>query len=248
MATHQLNKTITAGHQIILFFMFSVFVVGFLLLTQINLDVEFRGTLVFFILLIGSFTGLYIISFTNIFSKKLGGEREAQLFFVSDISLFKFAIYVPLGVAGALGVALLSQNLGLDSQSTALVSIFGSGLVMMIVFFLSKTILTAIIIHGIFNVLVLAIRDGIIGSVTGLELFPVPELGLSIGQINSFLITILEQFTMVAFGEEMMKVLIIAFVVLSIPNAKFRGGISKYLGALLALIIWTAYHTIQAVR
>ena len=44
---------ITAGHQIILFFMFSVFVVGFLMLSQVQLEEQFRGTLIFFIILIG---------------------------------------------------------------------------------------------------------------------------------------------------------------------------------------------------
>jgi len=238
---------LTAGHQIITFFMFSVFVVGFLMLSQVELEQEFRGTLIFFILLIGSFTGIYIISFTSVFERKLGGEKEARLFFVQDISMLKFAIYVPIGLMGSLGIALLSQNLGLDQQSASLVSIAGSGAVMMVIFFLSKTIMTAIIIHGSFNTLVLALRDGIIGNFTGNELFPVPELGLSTQQFNNFGIVILEQFTMVAFGEEMMKILVIAFVVLSIPNARFKSGITKYLGAILALIIWTAYHTIQAI-
>lgn len=241
------KAVISAGHQIILFFMFSVFVVGFLMLSQVKLEQEFRTTLIFFIILIGSFTGIYIISFTSLFERKLGGEKEARLFFVQDISMLKFAIYVPIGLMGSLGIAILSQNLGLDQQSASLVSIAGSGIVMMAIFFMSKTIMTAVIIHGAFNTLVLALRDGVIGSFQGNELFPVPELGLTTSQFNNFGVIILEQFTMVAFGEEMLKILIIAFVVLSIPNAKFKDGISKYLGAILAIIIWTAYHTIQAV-
>ncbi len=215
------------------------------MLSQVKLEQEFRGTLIFFILLIGSFTGIYIISFTSLFERKLGGEKEARLFFVQDISMLKFAIYVSLGLGGALLIAIIAQNLGLDQETTTLVSIAGSGIVMMIVFFMSKTIMTAIAIHGSFNVVVLALRDGIIGNFTGNELFPVPELGLSTAQFNNFGIVILEQFTMVAFGEEMLKILIIAFVVLSIPNAKFKTGITKYLGAILAIIIWTGYHTIQ---
>lgn len=241
------QRVITAGHQIITFFMFSVLVIGFLLLTNINLDTEFRGSLIFFLLLIGSFTAIFIVSFTDIFSKKLGGEKEAQLFFIQDISLIKFAVYVPIGLFASLGVALLVQNFGLDQQSTALLSIGGSGIIMMIIFFLSKTIMTSVLIHGFFNILVLALRQGILGDFTGLDFIPIPELGLTVGQFNTFGATILEQLSLVAFGEEMMKMIIIAFIVFSIPKAKFKTGISKYIGAVVAIIVWTAYHTIQAV-
>lgn len=229
--------------------MFSVVLVTFLLLSDINTDFEFKGTLIFYATLVGSFFFIYVLSFTTIFSKKLGGDKQARLFFMQDVSVIKFFIYVPIGLVGAFTMALLSQNLGLDAQNASLFSIAGSGLVMMIIFFVTKTILIPILIHGAFNTLVIAIRDGVIQSFAGTqnELFPIPDVGITSSTFNQFTVDLMTQFTLVSPAEEMMKMLIIAFVVLGIPNARFKDGISKYIGAFFALLVWTMFHTIQAV-
>jgi len=224
--------------------MFSVITVTYLLLTDIETDAPFKANLIFYLMLLGSFFFVFIISFTPVFERKLEGEKSARLFFFTDVPLTSFIIWVPIGVLGAFGIALVSQNLGLDSTSASLMSIAGSGLIMMIIFFVTKTIMIPIIIHAIFNIIVIALRDGIISSFITEELFPIPDVGVSIGQFNQFATDVLIQATLVAPAEEMLKMLIIAFVVLSIPNAKFKTGFAKFLGAFFALLVWSSFHLI----
>ena len=244
MVQAQISRTVTAGQQIVTYVMFSVITVTYLLLTDIGTDAPFKANLIFFLMLLGSFFFVFIISFTPVFERKLEGEKSARLFFFTDVSLTSFIIWIPIGVLGAFGIALVSQNLGLDSTSASLMSIAGSGLVMMIIFFVTKTIMIPIFIHAIFNIIVIALRDGIITSFITEELFPIPDVGISIGQFNQFVTDVLIQFTLVAPAEEMLKMLIIAFVVLSIPNAKFKTGFAKFLGAFFALLIWSSFHLI----
>lgn len=243
-----LTRKVTSGHQILVYVMFSVIVITFLLLTDIETDAPFKGNLIFFLMLLGSFFFLFAVSFTPIFERKLGGEHSARLFFFTDVSLGKFIIWIPVGVLGSFGIALISQNLGLDSTFASLISIAGSGTVMMIIFFVTKTIMIPIIIHGTFNVIVIALRDGILQSVGVVqELFPIPDVGITTFQFNQFATDVLIQYTLVAPAEEMLKMLVIAFVVLGIPSARFKDGIAKYIGAFFALLIWSSFHAIQAV-
>lgn len=244
MVQAQISRTVTAGQQIVTYVMFSVITVTYLLLTDIGTDQPFKANLIFYLMLLGSFFFVFIISFTPVFERKLEGEKSARLFFFTDVPLTSFIIWIPIGVLGAFGIALVSQNLGLDTTSASLMSIAGSGLVMMIIFFVTKTILIPIFIHAIFNIIVIALRDGIITSFVTEELFPIPDVGVSIGQFNQFATDILIQATLVAPAEEMLKMLIIAFVVLSIPNAKFKTGFAKFLGAFFALLIWSSFHLI----
>ncbi len=244
MVQAQISRTVTAGQQIVTYVMFSVITVTYLLLTDIGTDQPFKANLIFYLMLLGSFFFVFIISFTPVFERKLEGEKSARLFFFTDVPLTSFIIWIPIGVLGAFGIALVSQNLGLDTTSASLMSIAGSGLVMMIIFFVTKTILIPIFIHAIFNIIVIALRDGIITSFVTEELFPIPDVGVSIGQFNQFATDVLIQATLVAPAEEMLKMLIIAFVVLSIPNAKFKTGFAKFLGAFFALLIWSSFHLI----
>lgn len=242
------SRTVTAGQQIVLYVLFAVITMTYLLLQDIETDAPFKGNLIFYLMLLGSFFFLFVISFTSVFERKLEGEKSARFFFFSDVSLTKFIVWIPIGVLGSFGLALVAQNLGLGSTDASLIAIVGSGTVMMIVFFITKTIMIPIIIHGAFNTIVIALRDGVISSVfTGLEIVPIPNVGISIGTLNQFFTDFLIQFTLVAPAEEMLKMLIIAFIVLSIPNAKFKSGVAKYIGAFFALLIWSSFHLIQAV-
>ena len=237
------GRTVSSGTQIITYVMFSVITISYLLLTDIQTDQPFKANLIFYLMLLGSFFFLFAVSFTNIFERKLGGAGGARLFFFTDVSVGKFLIYVPIGLLGSFGLALVSQNLGLGTVDSALVSIGGSGTVMMAIFFITRTIMIPIIIHALFNIIIIALRDGIITSdLLGLELAPLPDVGISVSQFNQFLTDVLVQFSLVAPAEEMLKMLIIAFIVLSIPNARFRDGISRFIGAFIALLIWTSFH------
>ncbi len=242
-----LSRKVSTGHQILVYIMFSVISISYLLLNDIDTDQAFKGNLIFYLMLIGSALFLFMISFTNIGQRKLKGDR-ADLFFFQDISISKFLIWVPIGILASFGIALLSQNLGLGSIGASIVSIAGSGLIMMVIFFIVKSILPSIIIHASFNTIVIALRDGIIASdFVGLELVPIPNIAISFGQVNQFLTDVMVQYTLVAPAEEMLKMLILAFVVLGIPNARFKSGISKYIGATIALVVWSSFHLIQAI-
>jgi len=241
----QISRTVTAGQQVVIYVMFSVITATFLFLTDIGTDQPFKANLIFYLMLLGSFFFLVIISFTTIYARKLGGEHSARFFFFTDTPLIKFIIWVPIGLFGAFAIALVSQNLGLDRTNASLISIGGSGLIMMIIFFITKSVLIPMVIHGFFNTLVIALREGILFSFTTTnDLVPIPNVGITTPQINQFLTDTIIQFSLVSTGEEMLKILVIAFVVLGIPNAKFKDGIAKYIGGFFALLIWTSFHTI----
>lgn len=229
--------------------MFSVISMTYLLLTDIDTDQPFKGNLIFYLMLMGASLFLFLIAFTPIAERKLQGNKGARFFFFTDVSFTKVLIYVPIGILGSFGIALLSQNLGLGSVDASLVSIAGSGLVMMVIFFVTRTILIPIIIHASFNVIVIALRDGIVASVyEGIELVPIPNVTITVGQVNQFITDALVQFTLTAPAEEMLKMLIIAFIVLGVPNAKFKNGMTKYIGAFFALLVWASFHAIQAIN
>lgn len=244
---HQaLQRNVSSGVQALTYFLFAIIVIAFVLLSEFNNEAEFKGTLIFTTVLLGSFFALYIIAFTDVASKRLGGDNSARLFFLQDVPVSTFVIWVPIGIFGALGMALLSQNLGLSSTDSALFSIAGSGAVMMIIFFVTKTVLVPILIHGGFNTLVIALRDGIINQITINTGIPIPDVGLTVSQFNAFATDAIFQFTMVSTSEEMLKIVIIFFVILGLRGSP-KEGISKYIGGVFALAIWTAYHAIQAV-
>lgn len=245
MAQRQVSRTITAGQQVVIYVMFSVITATFLFLSDIGTDQPFKANLIFYLMLIGSFFFLVVISFTPIYERKLGGEHGARFFFFTDTPLISFVIWVPIGIFGAFAIALASQNLGLDRTNASLISIAGSGVVMMVIFFITKSVLIPMVIHGFFNTLVIALRQGILFSVTTTQdLVPIPNVGITTPQINQFITDTIIQFSLVSTGEEMLKILIIAFIVLGIPNAKFKTGIAKYIGAFFALLIWASFHTI----
>lgn len=244
------NKKVGAGSQIITYVMFSVVSISYLFLVDIdNPDTsQLFGNLLFYLMLLGSSLFLFMVAFTPIAERKLQGDKSARFFFFTDVGLDKFVIWVPLGILGSFGMALLSQNLGLGSIDASLFSIGASGTVMMVIFFVTRTILIPMIIHATFNVLVIALRDGIIASdLVGISLVPIPDVGVSFSQVNQFLTDSLVQYTLVAPAEEMLKMLILGFIVLGIPNAKFKDGISKYIGAFFALLVWSSFHAIQAI-
>lgn len=241
-----LQRNVTTGVQAVTYVLFTIVVIGFVLLSDFNNESEFKGTLIFFAILFASFFVLMFIAYTDVLSKQLGGKGSAKMFFLQDTPILSFVMWVPIGIFGALGVALLAQNMGLNPSDTALVSIGGSGAVMMIIFFITKSILIPTIIHGSFNTLVIAIREGIINQITLGSTVPIPEVGLTVSQFNSFATDTLFQFFLVAPAEEFLKVGIIFFVIISLKGTP-NEGITKYVGGFFALVVWTMYHAIQAV-
>jgi membrane protease YdiL (CAAX protease family) len=242
----QNNKVIVnGGVQTIIYFMLSVIVVLFFALGNLNNDVEFRSTIIFMTVFMASYLLLLGLSVNPAIGKYLKG-KNVQLFFQHDVTT-SHLLWIPIGVIASFGVSLLINNAGFDSTLGSLLAIGASGAIMMAIFFRTGSILIPIIIHGVFNSLVIVLSSPLLNlKILSNTPIPIPEIGISFGTLNSLASESIYQLFLVAPSEEMFKMLILAFVLYVVKNKFDSKSIWVYVGGAISVSIWTVYHMIQA--
>ena len=238
------NVVISGGIQTAIYFMLSVIVVLFFALSALNDETEFRSTIIFMTVFLASYLLLLGLSTSPSIGKYFKG-RNVALFFQHDITVGHLK-WIPIGLIMAFGFSLLASNVGLDSTTSALVSIGGSGLIMMGIFFRTGAILIPIIIHGLYNTLVIILSSNLV-SFKILSPIPVPEIGISLGSLNTLASESIFQFFLVSSSEEMFKMLVIAFILTITKNQFDNKGITVYIAGVFAVALWTVYHLIQSI-
>ena len=105
----------------------------------------------------------------------------------------------------------------------------------------TKSILIPILTHGIYNSIVVLLREG-----GGLATFPisVPEVGLSLQGFSDLGAEIIFQNVLVASSEELFKTFIIAFFVVATTGSFKSSTHWVWLGMIVAVMLWTLYHSI----
>lgn len=222
----------------------SIVTVLFFLLSNVNKEIEFRSTLIFMTVFIASFLLLLVLGqFSGRVQQATKGEGNIRFFFMQDITKEKL-IYVPVGLAGVIGASFLAVSL--DFGYSALIGIFLSGMIMLYAFFMTNSILIPILIHGIYNSIVVVMRAGIPNNFLAEAPISVPEIAISISGLSQLASEILFQNVLVATSEEMFKVLIIAFIIVSVKGRFNSGGNVKYVAGTFAVGVWSIFHLIQA--
>ena len=236
---------ISGGVQTAIYFMLSVIIVLFFALGSTDETTEFRSTIIFMTVFMASYLMLLGLS-VNPAVKPYFQGKNATLFFQHDITKGHL-LWIPIGFVMAFGFSLLASNVGLDDQTSAIVSIAGSGSIMMFIFFRTGAILIPIIIHGLFNSMVILLSSNLVDFSVALSPIPIPEVAVQLGSLSTVASEMIFQFFLVATSEEMFKMLVIAFV-LAITKNKFDAkGAWVYIAGAFAVAIWTSYHLIIAV-
>ncbi len=241
----QNNKVVvTGGVQTAVYFMLSVIVVLFFALSALNDETEFRSTIIFMVVFLASYLLLLGLSTSPSIGKYFKG-RNVALFFQHDITVGHLK-WIPIGLIMSFGFSLLVSNIGLDDTTSALVSIGGSGMIMMFIFFRTGAILIPIVIHGLYNTLVIVLSSNLV-NFKMLSPIPIPEIGVSLGSLNTLASESIFQFFLVAPSEEMFKMLVIAFILAITKNTFDNKGFTVYVAGFFAVAIWTVYHLIQSI-
>ena len=200
-------------------------------------SVQFCATVIFFLVFMGSvFMLLLLIISTQ--------NRRVLYFFWQDITLQKL-VWVPLGFMLVLAIAYGSSFI--DSQYSSLIGIFFSGLVMLVAFFATNSALIPILIHGFYNSLVVVMRSGFGFDLKGIG---VPDIGINVAILQQFgdvVPQIFFQIVLVAASEEFFKIFTIVFVIMATRGTFGTDGPMKWVGGVVAVLIWTVYHTITAI-
>ena len=228
-----------------LFLSLSVITVMFFLLSNVSKceATEFCATTIFFQVFLGS--GFMLVVLWLLYEK--GRERmrvregnKIKIFFLQDLTIKKL-IYVPLGLVGVIGISYVIGTSSIPYASY--MAIFSSGIVMLACFYKTNSIGVPILIHGLYNSLVVFLR-----STTSLSSFPldVPTIGINFELFGNIISEIIFQLTLVASSEELFKVFIIAFIIVSSEGGFKENNKMKYISGIFAVFVWTVYHSIAS--
>ena len=211
-----------------------------------------------------TFMGLYLMSGFGILlaQMNLGGVKDKG----SDLGAFwmwdvdKNGLkWIGIGLAGVIVsiLIILSIGNGFDGALSRFIQIVGiiiAGMIMMLAFIKSHSILVPIVIHGTWNTIVNVIKQ-LPFEVTGLKqaqlsaLPDIPEIGVGLfGNIADIYSESIWQYTIVATAEEFLKLATFIFVV-AFLNARWKDkGLSIVVGAFVSVIFWAFLHSISAIR
>ena len=170
---------------------------------------------------------------------------NVKFFFMQDITFKKLLLVIPglIIIIGVSYIATLFNNGNPDivANPAPFLGIFFSGLVMGIQLILTHSILVPILTHGIYNSIVVLLRES-----GGLATFPisVPEIGLTLQGFSDLGAEIIFQNVLVASSEELFKTFIIAFFVVATTGTFSSKGHMVWLGMVVSVILWTLYHSI----
>ena len=231
--------------QIILFVMMAVIVILFFGLSNLNSDAEFNALVVFALTFLGSFFVLMFVSGTAIGNRIKGSS--ARLFFFQPVSVKTILAYIPLGVGGAFAFSFLANISGLDEVWSRIFAIGGAGIVFLFILLRTRSILIPIFAHGIFNSIVIILRSNhLTAELLSSNPFPVPEIGITLGSLNTLASESLFQIVLVAPAEEFFKILVMSFVLLSFKG-KFdsKGIVTIVIAGIFSVVMWAIFHLIR---
>ena len=202
-------------------------------------SVEFCSATIFFLIFIGSLVMLILLGSVNgTIGSRLQGENNVRYFFMQDVTVGKL-LWIPAGIVGVFAVSFFAIEI-----QEPLVGIFLSGLIMLVAFLRTNAILIPIIIHGFYNSAVVYFRSIDPNSLLSASPITVPEIGLTFPDLSQLASEIIFQNVLVAGSEEMFKVFIIAFVIVSTKGTFSSKGITKWIAGFIAVTVWAIYHTI----
>ncbi len=171
----------------------------------------------------------------------IGGAGPLGRFMFQPLTTGKL-IWIPIGVIAVVGVSYAVTFW--DFQFAPFVGIFFSGIIMFIAFLQTNSLLTPIIIHGIYNSIVTYLAQGSNAIFNGFT----PDVGFSgvnLSETTRFLFEIALQNTLVAPSEEMFKLFGLAIFIAILKGNYARPGLRVFMAVIIITLIWTVLHLIQ---
>ncbi len=230
------------GQTTILWFGISIIIFAFFLLANLQNILQFNTAVAFLMIWTAS---LIYLGMVNRNPNLKGHIKSVDAFWQIDINKQGLK-WIGIGLGGVF--LAVSVSVFIDS---ALIGIMLSGFVLMFAFIKTNSVLVPVIIHGVYNSIVVAVKQGSLElgafSQSLLDSSPirVPEIGVGIQGLSKLYSEIIWQFILVATAEELMKIAILVFVVIAIKS-RFGTGKPVYVGAIVSVIIWGLLHTIQS--
>jgi len=246
MSQEQKNTIGGYGQTTILWFGISIIIFAFFLLANLQNILQFNTAVAFLMIWTAS---LIYLGMVNRNPNLKGHVKSVDAFWQVDINKQGLK-WIGIGLGGVFLAVAVSVFI-----NSALIGIILSGFVLMFAFIKTNSILVPVIIHGVYNSVVVAIKQGALqfsgffGDFTQslLDSSPirVPEVGVGIQGLSKLYSEIIWQFILVATAEELMKIAVLIFVVIAIKS-RFERGNPVYIGAIISVIIWGLLHSIQS--
>jgi hypothetical protein len=172
-----------------------------------------------------------------------GKFKSIEFFYMQRLTFWKLGM-VPIG----LGLIFLVSFIAVENDAPIL-GIFGSGIIMMVTFFIGSSLAIPVLQHGIYNAIVVYLRSSPGNNLAGLSASPinVPEIGYTLFN-QDLLIEMAIQILLVAPSEELLKTFMVVFfmIVLSLKWAP-KSWLVKMVAGGLSVAVWATYHTVIAV-
>jgi hypothetical protein len=214
----------------------------FFILTNLQKNTELNAAFAFSILFLGSLVFLMLVMFMELVFKH---NTTLVKFWTADVAKNNIKW---LGF-GVLGVFLVSALAGFFNSP--FVGIAASGLVMVYIFWKTRSILISIFSHGIYNSVVLGLGSAGIFTNSVIHSFfniPIPTIGVNLPNLAGFYSEVIWQFTLVATAEEFLKLATFTwaiFIIKGVFNIKSKAA--DVIAFIVAVITWVTYHSLQSI-
>lgn len=226
----------------------SMIVIFFFLLTNVSLCTaqQFCSTQIFETILIASFLMVTMIMVLQFISGgKLGQLRNKilVLFFFREWK-WRNLLYIPLGLIFVFGGAFAGSAI-----NSPLMSIGIAGVVMLFTLYRTNTVLVPIMIHGIYNSIIIYLRTGGVSAslvhTLSLSTTFVPSFGNNLASYYGLTTEIVFQVFLVAVAEEMFKIFVIIFAIVGTEgNFDVKNKPITWISGIAAVILWVSMHVI----
>ena len=167
-------------------------------------------------------------------------EGNLVLFFLEDINIKQLAL-IPVGLGGVFTISFFAV---LTDQP--LFGIFGSGAIMMAIFFISNSAMPVILIHGLYNSIVVLLRSQKLGILSSSPI-NIPDVSFNIFD-QHVINQVLTQILLVAPSEEIFKIFMVTvFIIFVKLKFNYSGIWVKIIAGSASVSIWASYHAIVSV-
>lgn len=168
--------------------------------------------------------------------------KSVEFFYLEDINL-KQVILIPVGLGAVFTVsyiAILGNN--------PLAGIFGSGLVMAAIFGYTRSAMPVILIHGIYNALVVFLRAQQLTLFSTSSPIYVPNVSFNVFP-QQLINEMLTQIVLVAPAEELFKIFMMTVFIIIIKLKFDTSGLGSRIVAMIsAVIVWSLFHLQVSLR
>jgi len=243
-----------------LWFGIGTLIVVFFLLGRIQTELEFRTVVAFAIAYLMSRGYLSSVeqNWRNMKSHVQSNDpNNPNAFWQENLSGNKFIIII-IGIVGVFAGVFAGVAIN-HPIATPIIGILLSGIAIGWAFLKTESIFVPIIIHGTYNAFVISLKLGAIpGDFLGEEFtlqllayspITVPEIGVSgFSGFSNLVLEWIFQYMLVATSEELLKVALATFFIISFKGKFTAKGDTKYGSYFLATLIWVALHTVQAIK